>query len=125
MSKQKIVIILLVLLLVLTNIFWFWETRRSQQQAQAAKESALTTRNKNLFDEKILQFLQLFVGKVLQSDQEVDFETRLLLENAVRDLKDEEVLTQWQKFTNSQTEPEAQKEVKNLIELLLNKTKIK
>lgn len=125
MSKQKVVIILLILLLVVTNILWFWEARRGQKQIQAARESALVAQNRNLLNEKIVQFLKLFVGKVLQSDQEVDFETRLLLENAVRDLKDEGVLMQWQKFTQSQTEPEAQKEVKNLIELLVNKIKVK
>jgi hypothetical protein len=47
------------------------------------------------------------------------------LETAVRDLKDEEILNQWQKFVDSKTETEAQKEVKNLLELLINKIKIK
>lgn len=48
-------------------------------------------------------------------------ETRLRLENAVRDLNNEQILAQWQKFTTSKTETEAQTQVKNLLELLVNK----
>ncbi|MDP2909664.1 MAG: hypothetical protein Q8N69_01160 [bacterium] len=39
-------------------------------------------------------------------------------------LKDEEVLAQWQNFVDSETEQEAQAEVKNLLEMLVNKIKI-
>jgi hypothetical protein len=79
-------------------------------------------------NEKVLDFTKLFIEKVLKAETEVDFETRLKLENAVRNLGDEEILTQWQKFTESKTEAEAQEEVKNLLEMLLemlvNKIKV-
>jgi len=39
-------------------------------------------------------------------------------------LNDEEILTQWKKFTESETEDEAQTEVKNLLEMLVSKIKV-
>ena len=54
----------------------------------------------------------------------MDFETRLSLENAVRDLKDKEVMEEWQNFTGSKTEAEAQNSVKKLLGILINKVRI-
>ncbi len=76
------------------------------------------------FNERILNFLKLFIEKVLKADKEIDFEARLALENAVRNLDDKEVLAQWQKFIESRDEIKAQQEVKNLLELLAEKIKI-
>ena len=42
-------------------------------------------------------------------------ETRLSLENAVRDLKDEEIMAEWQNFIASKTEADAQTSVKKLL----------
>jgi len=76
---------------------------------------------KQQHNQKTTQFLQMFVKQVIKSDTEVDFETRLKLENAVRELKDEKVLAEWQKFVQSKTEVEAQSNVKNLLEVLIDK----
>jgi len=65
------------------------------------------------------------IEKVLKAETEVDFETRLKLENAVRNLEDKEILARWSKFIESKTEAGAQEEVKNLLEALVNKIKIK
>jgi len=72
-------------------------------------------------DTKMLNFMRLFIKDVLKADQEVSFETRLQLENAVRDLEDQEVLAQWQRFTEASTEAQAQTEAKNLLEMLADK----
>jgi hypothetical protein len=74
-------------------------------------------------NEKVLEFTNLFIEKVLKAQTEVGFETRLKLENAVRNLNDEEILAQWQKFTESKTEAGAQEEVKNLLQMLVSKIK--
>lgn len=66
----------------------------------------------------------MFINDVLKSEGEVNFETRLKLENAVRNLQDEEILAQWQKFTNTQKEADAQTEVKVFLEMLVNKIKV-
>ena len=68
-----------------------------------------------------MNFTKLFITQVLRADGEVDFETRLKLENAVRELNDQNILAQWQKFVESETEEEAQEEVKNLLGMLVNK----
>jgi len=72
-------------------------------------------------NKKIADFAGLFIKKVLKADHDVDFEERLRLETAVRDLKDDEILLQWKKFTDSKTSDEAQREVKNLLDLLVSK----
>jgi len=72
-------------------------------------------------DKKILGFSRMFIDDVLNSGKEVDFDTRLKLENAVRDIKDSDILAQWNKFVNSTSEAQAQIEVKNLLALLMEK----
>jgi len=51
----------------------------------------------------------------------LDFETRLSLENSVRDLNDPEIMAEWQNFTNSKTEADAQTSVKTLLGILISK----
>lgn len=122
MNDQRILIILLVLLLVVSNGFWFFQYLNLQKNVQKKLDESKSTlqfsENKN---EKILNFLKLIIKDILKSEKEVDFETRLKLENAVREIKDNEILDQWQKFTQSQTEESAQKNFKDLLELLINK----
>jgi len=79
----------------------------------------------NTKNERIINFLKLFIAKILKAEGEIDFETRLKLENAVREIQDKEILDQWTKFTESKTEEEAQKNVKDLLEILVNKLQIK
>lgn len=71
--------------------------------------------------QKNLAFALMFIDKVLESDKEVDFETRLELENSVRGLNDKDILLQWQKFTSAKNESDAQGEVKNLLRLVIQK----
>ncbi len=119
MKNSKIILIITFILLVSSVFFGFkyFNIQKEFRQTQAALEAQKT-------NEKVLDFTKLFIEKVLKAEEEVNFETRLKLENAVRDLKDEEILAQWQKFTESKTEVQAQNEVKNLLEILVNKIKI-
>ena len=107
-----LVIILLAGIILLSTQYYV-----SCQDLKATK-SLLQTYQHN---EKILNFTRLFIDIVLNAQKEVSFEDRLKLENAVRDLNDKAVLDQWQKFTESQTENQAQQEVKNLLDLLVKK----
>jgi DNA-directed RNA polymerase specialized sigma subunit len=118
MSKQKIISIIIFILLV-SNAFFgieYFAVQKEFRQTQTSLETQKT-------NEEILEFTKLFIQKVLRAETEIDFENRLKLENTVRDLKDEEILTQWQKFTESKSEIQAQEEVKNLLEMLINKIK--
>ena len=114
MSKQKIILIFVILLLIAGNIFLGYKYFTEEKQLKQIQISSETQK----FNDKILDFSKLFIQKVLKAQNEVDFETRLKLENAVRNLGDDEILNQWEKFTGSKTETEAQDNVKQLLELL-------
>ena len=103
--------------LLVGNIFFvvkYSSTVKKLAKVEAIKE----TQQKN---EKIIEFNKLFIEKVLISGKEVDFNSRLQLENAVRGLNDPEILNYWQKFIASQDPSEAQKNVLILIKALAEK----
>jgi len=120
MNKPKTILILILILLA-GNVFLgvkYFSVVKELRQTQTALQTQTT-------NEKVLEFTKLFIGEVLKADSEVSFDTRLKLETAVRNLGDEEILAQWNKFIDSKTEAEAQTEVKNLLEMLINKIRIK
>jgi len=120
MKNQTIILIVISIILLAGNVFFgvkYFTVQKEIGQTQTVLET-------QKINEKILEFTKLFIEKVLKAETEVDFETRLKLENAVRNLGDEEILVQWQKFVESRTEIEAQNEVKNLLEMLINKIEI-
>ena len=120
MTKQKITLIIIIFLLLAGNVFFgvrYFSVQKELREVQIILEIQKT-------NEKVLNFTNLFIEKVLKAESEIDFDTRLELENAVRNLNDEEVLSQWQKFVESKIETEAQTEVKNLLEMLINKIRI-
>src|SRR3972149_4456521 len=108
--KQKTLFLIAIVLLLASDIF-FGVRYIALQKELRETQAVLTTQQVN---ERTLAFTQLFIENVLQSETEVDFDTRLQLENSVRAIGDEEILAQWQKFTESPSEEDAQAEVKNL-----------
>ncbi len=120
MNKSKIILIS-ILILLLGNVFWGVKYMSLVKEFRPT-EALLKTQKTN---DRVLEFTKLFIEKVLKANAEVDFETRLKLENAVRNLNDQEILAQWSKFIESKTETGAQEEVKNLLEMLVKKIRIK
>jgi len=118
-SIVEIFWIVLVVILIVGNIIFISKYLGFKKQFQE-EQSRIEVQKLN---GEILQFTQLFVEKVLDTNTEVDFETRLKLENAVRNLDDQEILAQWNEFVESQTESEAQENVKNLLKTLIAKIK--
>jgi hypothetical protein len=115
-KREKIITIFLILsltsnIVLATYCFFSKITLNKVQETVKQKQS----------DKKNVDFLSLFIEKVLKSETDVSFEDRLALETAVRETKDEEILSQWRKFTESNDPIEAQKEVKNLLGLLSQK----
>jgi Na+-transporting NADH:ubiquinone oxidoreductase subunit NqrC len=114
---RKNILAIVFIISVLANIIiagvCYSQYREIQNQQKQIKSQQL---NKGA-----LSFLNLFIEKVLDSDTEVSFNDRLKLENAIRDLKDKELLAQWEKFTNSTTQNQVQQEAKNLLDLLAKK----
>ena len=120
MTKQKTILTIIILILLGGNIFLGANYFADQEELKEAK-AMLETRSEQEINGEVLNFTRLFIAEVLKSEEEIDFETRLKLENSVRNLDDEEILNQWNKFTESETEIEAQEEVKNLLGMLVGK----
>lgn len=116
-STKRIAMIAVIGVLLISTVYFALQTFFLNKDLLAA-ENELVSFHQN---ERVINFTKLFVEKVLKADEEVDFDTRLRLENAVRDIKDEEILAQWQKFVGSKTEAAAQEEVKNLLGILVEK----
>lgn len=118
-NKPKTTLIIILILLA-GNVFLgvkYFSVVKELRQTQTALQTQTT-------NEKVLEFSKLFIKEVLKAETEVNFDTRLKLETTVRNLGDEEILNQWQKFVDSKTEAGAQEEVKNLLEMLMNKIRI-
>lgn len=109
---KKIIFIIMVIAVVVLSGNQYLIIKK--QQADDTKTKAC------VYNEKVLEFTRMFVSKVLKADAEVSFDDRLKLENLVRDLNNKFIFDQWQKFINAKTPSEAQIEVKNLLELLMN-----
>ncbi|MDD2934867.1 MAG: hypothetical protein PHX25_00120 [Candidatus Pacebacteria bacterium] len=119
-SSKNYIQIIFVIVLLAGNVFFGGKYILSQKEFNQEK---VVLENQKL-NEDILNFTKLFIEKVLKTETEVDFETRLMLENAVRNLNDKDILKQWQEFVASQDENEAQEKVKDLLSILINKIKI-
>ena len=117
MKKKTVLLGLVIALLVVGNVVLSVKTSRLRRELSLAQETVTTGRTQD----QVVAFTRLFIEKVLKAEGEVDFETRLELETAVRALGDEAILQAWQKFTESETEAEAQAEVKNLLTVLVEK----
>ena len=118
-NKKRIFIIIVFGILIIVNVFLAFKYVSIAKELQEVKSN----QTKVEFNSNVINFTSMFIKKVLQANIEVDFETRLSLENAVRGLKDEEIMTEWQNFTGSKTEAEAQNSVKKLLGILVAKIK--
>ncbi|MCK5413093.1 MAG: hypothetical protein KAI57_01830 [Candidatus Pacebacteria bacterium] len=122
MRKQKIISIVVILILFVTTLFFAINYSQTKKDLDQTK---LTITNYQE-SEKVIDFTELFVEEVLNSNGgEIDFETRLKLENSVRGLNNEEILSQWKKFIDSEDEIEAQGIVKGLLNMLVDEMRVK
>jgi hypothetical protein len=74
-------------------------------------------------NQEVSEFHEFFIRSVLQTEGEIDFETRLKLEGKVRALNDPEILGAWNNFVNAPSEEEAQIILKQLLLVLVKKTR--
>ena len=117
MENKKLITEGLMLVLIAGNFFFAYNYFSAYKKLQNIE----SIKAKVEVNQKVVDFASMFIKKVLQADKEVDFETRLSLENSVRNLKDDEIIAEWQNFTNSKTEAEAQNSVKKLLGILITK----
>lgn len=116
-NLKKVLVIAVIFILVATNIVALFGYFSAKQELAKARQEVI----RQQVNVKVLNFTNLFIAKVLKAENEVSFEDRLKLENSIRDLNDPELLSQWNKFVDSKTPEDAQKEVKNLLEMLVKK----
>jgi hypothetical protein len=117
MNIKRLVLIIIITLLAAGNIYLGIQLFLCKSELNRTNESLYTKQ----INEKTLAFAKLFVDKVLSGSGEIDFEERLKLENAVRDINDQKIFDQWQKFVKSENDGDAQKQVSALFTMLLNK----
>src|SRR3989344_5563511 len=79
-SSKSYIQIILVIILLAGNVFFGGKYFLSQKEFN--QEEVVLEKEK--LNEDILDFTKLFIEKVLKTETEVDFETRLMLENAMR-----------------------------------------
>jgi len=115
MKTSEKILIALVTIFALSTAYLLTQYYFSRQQLEEAKQNIKGQQA----NEKIVIFTQLFIDKVLSGQDEVSFEDRLQLENAVRDINNQEIFTQWQKFAKGGTTTEAQQNLAKLLKLLM------
>jgi hypothetical protein len=120
MNKTKIVWSVVIIVLLFSTVFLALRCVRVQEELKQAR-TVLEIQKVNT---KALLFTKMLIEEVLKSETEVNFETRLQLENSVRRLGDENILRQWNIFVNSDDSVVAQREMKNLLSDLINKINI-
>lgn len=113
---KKIIFIAIFCVSVLANFalgFYIVNNLETIKRYSLAREAS----NKNI------AFTSMFIEKVLMAKKDIDFDTRLSLETAVRNLNDQEVFDQWQKFTKATDKEDAGNQAKELLNLLVEKAK--
>lgn len=117
MNKSRLFLITIITLLAAGNIYFgsmlILEKNKLNEIRDQLKDQET--------NEKVLFFAKLFISKVLLGEGEVDFEDRLKLENAVRDIGDKNIFDHWQTFTSSQSDKEVQTSAGQLLNLLFDK----
>jgi len=109
-----IIIIVVVALSLAGNIFLGVKLFEAHQEIERIK-------GKIQLNASVLHFANLFIFKVLKAESEVSFEDRLQIENAVRDTKDPDIIDTWRKLVSAKTQAEAREEIKNLLQLIIDK----
>lgn len=117
MKNKKIIVIIIVLVLTVVNAISYFKILSLRSNLDSIKVEL----NSNIKNKKVASFQKLFIDKVLMSDGNVDFNTRVELQNAVTDINDATISKAWDSFLGVKTEIEAQKKVKELLFILANK----
>lgn len=112
-SVKSIFLIIFITLFCVSLAFNAWLTYQLRTVLQAYQAQQTNA--------KVLAFTNMFVEDVLMANKEIDFDTRLSLETAVRGINDQDIFDQWQRFTKTSTKEGASNEAKILLDLLIKK----
>ena len=108
---------ILMIILVAGNIFFSIQYTEGLKQQQNDQTDKIGT---NI---QVSRFLKLFVDVVLntKAGQTISYDDRVKLENDVREIKDVDVIKQWDSFVESKDSKTAQENAIALMKLLTNK----
>ena len=115
--KQKQIYLIIIIILLASNLFIGVKYFDTNKELKETKTITAAQQERTKFTD----FNKTFISEVLQAKSEVNYDTRLKLDRMVKDIDDQELTAQWQKFTDSQTEKEAQEETVRLLGLLAEK----
>lgn len=118
MNKSIVIVSIVLIISIGLNIFLGFSLYGANKKYQQLEQSI------NL-NAKIVTFASLFIEKVLKANGEISFEDRLMIENAVRDAKDQEIFDQWQKFVGAQTLADGKGHLYDLLLMIVNKLSLK
>ncbi len=117
MDKKRLIIIIIITLALCGNVYLgMMYTLQRMETARVQRQFIVQQTN-----ERALTFTKLFVEKILGETGEITFDDRLRLENAVRELNDKDIFSQWQKFVTSENDADAQHNTALLLSMLLNR----
>ena len=117
MDKQtKIILTLIFIAIICLASFFAWQWYKSLKEMKIMSENYIE-------NERIVNFISLFTSNMLSTEKEVSFNERLKMENAVRDIDNQEIFNQWQGFTDSSSDKEAQENARILLKLLVENLK--
>lgn len=116
-DKTRLISNILMLTLVASNLFLTIQyTENLRQQSEAKEDPQFQVRLQST------RFLKNFINIVLNSDQAVSFEDRVMLENDIRQMHDQNLTDLWDLFVNSKDGKTAQLNAVKLMTALSNKT---
>lgn len=116
-DKTRLISNILMLTLVASNLFLTIQyTENLKQQSEAKEDPQFQVRLQST------RFLKNFINIVLNSDQAVSFEDRVMLENDIRQMHDQNLTDLWDLFVNSKDGKTAQLNAVKLMTALSNKT---
>jgi hypothetical protein len=110
MDKKLIILTIITVILLTCDVFFAVKYLFVQQRLDEILAF-------NQINSKIRFFNNIFIDKVLKAQGLVSYEDRLKLENAVMDTNNKDVIDQWHRLLDSQTEAEAQQGVIDLLVL--------
>lgn len=114
---NKTICVVIIVVLAVGNVFFAIDKVKIQKELDLTRvEIRGQERSK-----EISAFLKLFVSKVIMAKDEIGFEDRLELENAVRDLNDKQIFEAWKRFVDSSGETNSQDNLKNLLRILVGR----
>jgi hypothetical protein len=117
LDKTRLVSNILLIVLVAGNIFFSIQYMQNLKDQANAKDETVSN------SIQVSRFLKLFVDVVLNNEagKTISYDDRLKLENDIRQIKDVDLINQWDAFVASKDAKAGQANAVKLMKMLTNK----